>query len=68
MVLRLKGELDWALADLNRAIAINPNDGGAYRQRGIVYEAKRDSARAQADYRVADKLELQSLTSAPPRQ
>jgi tetratricopeptide (TPR) repeat protein len=55
-------EFDLKLDNYNMAIALNPNDGEAYRKRGIVYEAKGDRVRATADYDQADMLELQAMT------
>jgi hypothetical protein len=40
----------------------------AYRKRGIFYQTKSGFARAQADYKIADKLELQSLINPPQNE
>jgi Tfp pilus assembly protein PilF len=47
---QLKGDLDGAIADFTRAIAINPRAAGAYNGRGDVRKAKGDLAGAIADY------------------
>jgi curved DNA-binding protein CbpA/Tfp pilus assembly protein PilF len=45
-----KGDLDRAIADLERAIELAPEDAGAYRQRGNAWGLKGDVDRALADY------------------
>ncbi|MBR1761157.1 MAG: tetratricopeptide repeat protein [Schwartzia sp.] len=39
----LKGEFDAAIADFNRALAVNPNDAAAYYRRGFIYGKKDNS-------------------------
>jgi len=51
-----KGELDAALADLNRAIEIDPTYACAFVNRGRVYRFKHDTDRAIADYDEAIRL------------
>jgi curved DNA-binding protein CbpA len=45
-----KGDLDRAIADLERAIELAPEDAKAYRQRGNAFGLKGDVDRALADY------------------
>jgi curved DNA-binding protein CbpA len=45
-----KGDLDRAIADLQRAIELAPEDAKAYRQRGNAFGLKGDVDRALADY------------------
>jgi curved DNA-binding protein CbpA len=47
---RRKGDLDRAIADLERAIELAPQDSEAYRQRGNAWGLKGDVDRALADY------------------
>ncbi len=47
---RLAGDLDGAIADYNRALAINPRMGAAYVARGLAEKAKPDLDAAIADY------------------
>jgi tetratricopeptide (TPR) repeat protein len=51
--LRQRGDIDGAIADADRSIRLFPDYNAAYVARGLAYEAKGDTARAQADYRVA---------------
>ena len=44
------GELKRALEDLNQSLRINPRDGAAYRNRGLVREKLKDIDGAFADY------------------
>ena len=46
-----KGEYDLAIADFNKAIALNPNDAYAYNNRGVTYEKNGDKDQAIADFR-----------------
>lgn len=48
-----KNEYDRAIMDLDNAIRLNPDNGRALRSRGLVYEAKGDTARANADLEMA---------------
>jgi serine/threonine protein kinase len=49
-------ELDRAIGDFGAAIRLNP-DAKTYRQRGNAWKAKGDQARADADFKEADRLE-----------
>jgi tetratricopeptide (TPR) repeat protein len=51
--LRQRGDIDGAIADADRSIRLYPDYNAAYVARGLAYEAKGDTARALADYRVA---------------
>jgi tetratricopeptide (TPR) repeat protein len=51
--LRQRGDIDGAIADADRSIRLFPDYNAAYVARGLAYEAKGDTARALADYRVA---------------
>ena len=58
------GADDKALADFNRAIALNPNLANAYLDRGALYFNKRNLAMASlADFRKAASLELANQTA-----
>src|SRR5260370_36514013 len=46
----MRGELDLALIDLSRAVAINPNRTNYLAARGDVFNAKGELDRAIADY------------------
>src|SRR5579863_4004687 len=48
-----KDDLVHAMADLENAIRLNPDNGRALRTRGEAYEAKGDTKRAEADYAAA---------------
>ena len=52
-----KGEYDRAIADFDKAIELNPKDGGAYINRGAVNYHKGEYDRAIADYTQAIKLD-----------
>ena len=56
-----KGELDLALADFDRALAIDPELAGAYADRGRAYELKGDRDQAIADYRKALSLKSRQI-------
>jgi tetratricopeptide (TPR) repeat protein len=49
--MEIKGENDRAVADLNKAIELNPKFANAYYNRGRVWEKKGDKQRAVADNR-----------------
>lgn len=51
------GELDAALADLNKAIQLSPGYADAYNNRGEVYRQKQMSRQAMDDYRRATQIE-----------
>ena len=46
-----KGKYDDAIADYDKAIALDPNDAGAYTNRGVAYGRKGDKDQAIADFR-----------------
>jgi tetratricopeptide (TPR) repeat protein len=48
-----KNEYDRAIMDLDNAIRLNPDNGRALKRRGLAYEAKGDTARANADIEMA---------------
>jgi tetratricopeptide (TPR) repeat protein len=48
-----KGDLQGAIADLDKAIAINPQYADAYNNRGLTYKALREYQKAIADYNKA---------------
>ncbi len=45
-----KGEVDRAIADFEKVIALNPKDAAAYNNRGVVYGMKGEVDRAIADF------------------
>ena len=52
-----KGELDRAIANLSKAIALNPKYADAYNNRGRAYEKMGDKEQAIADYRKALEID-----------
>jgi len=48
-----KNDYDRAIIDLDNAIRLNPDNGRALKNRGLVYQAKGDTARAEADLAAA---------------
>ena len=52
-----KGQLDRAIADYDKAIALDPNYAAAYNNRGLIYQKKGEVDRAIADYDKAIKLD-----------
>ncbi len=52
-----KGEVDRAIADYTKAIALDPNYAIAYTNRGLTYEKKGEVDRAIADYTKAIALD-----------
>jgi len=48
-----KNDHDRAIADLDNAIRLNPDNGRALKSRGLAYQAKGDTARADADFALA---------------
>ena len=69
-----KGEVDRAIADYTKTIALNPKHAIAYYNRGVTYEKKGDKEQAIADYRKAleidpsdqDAKEALKLLGVPP--
>ena len=55
-----KGLLDLALADLERALRLDPELAGAYADRGRLYELRGERDKAIADYRKALSLKNQT--------
>jgi type IV pilus assembly protein PilF len=51
-----EGKLETALAKLNRAIEINPNDPNAYNVRGLVFNRIGDNAKAEENFKRALSL------------
>ena len=56
----LSGQLEPALADANRALAINANDWRAYQTRAAIYQSSGQPAAAQADLQKMQQLQAQS--------
>ena len=52
-----RGDLDQAISDFTRAVAINPKSSEAYNNRGTVYQAKKDFDKAILDYNQALLIE-----------
>jgi curved DNA-binding protein CbpA len=52
-----KGDLDKAIADLNQAVRLAPDDAQAYHERGNAWGRKGDTDRALADYERALQIE-----------
>ena len=52
----LKGDIDRAISDYNKAIELNPNYAPAYNSRGRAYASKGDYTRAVADVTRAGEL------------
>ena len=50
------GKLNAALADLDRAIALRPDDASAWRNRGLAWSRTSDVARADRGYAEAKAL------------
>jgi tetratricopeptide (TPR) repeat protein len=48
-----KNDYDRAILDLDNAIRLNPDNGRALKSRGLAYQAKGDTARADADLAAA---------------
>jgi tetratricopeptide (TPR) repeat protein len=51
------GDFDRAIADLNQAIRLNPDNARYFNRRGFAYTRKADHARAMADYNEAIRLD-----------
>jgi Flp pilus assembly protein TadD len=56
----LKGDIDKAIADLDEAIRLDPDDANTYQYRGLAYEKKGEKAKAEADFAQAKKLGYKS--------
>ncbi len=52
----MKEEYDQAISDYNQAIKLNPQDSGAYNNRGLAYENTGQYDQAMKDYDKAEKL------------
>ena len=52
-----KGEVDRAIADFDKAIALDPKLAFAYFNRGVAYEKKGDKEQAIADFRKALEID-----------
>ena len=52
-----KGRTDQALADLNRAIKLEPNDASAYMGRARIWRRKKEYKRARTDYSEVIRLD-----------
>ena len=61
-VRRELGDLNSALHDYNRVIALDPEHAGAFEGRGYVYYYQNDKARALKDWNKAMALDPESLT------
>jgi lipoprotein NlpI len=61
------GEHDAAIADLDRAILINPNAAGAFTSRGIAWHSHGDFARAIVDYDAALRMNPRDFSVANHR-
>src|SRR5262245_43440118 len=58
-----KGDNDRAIADLSKAIEINPKYAAAYYNRGAAYRAKGDNDRAIADYSSAERRDAKDAAA-----
>jgi tetratricopeptide (TPR) repeat protein len=56
-------DLDGALADLNRALELDPKNSSAYNDRGVVKKYKHDPDAAAADYNKALELNPKNATA-----
>src|SRR5262245_2303690 len=61
----LKGEVDRAISDYNKAIELNPNYAPAYTSRGRAYTSKGDYTRAVADVTKASELTANGAVVKP---
>lgn len=59
----VRGELDLALADANRAVVLTPRDANAYARRGEIYHAMKRDAEAVANFLRAAQLDPDSLSA-----
>jgi Tfp pilus assembly protein PilF len=53
---QLQGKLDEAIADLTMAVAIDPQSAELLHERGVVYQAHGENAKAKQDFEQAKKL------------
>jgi curved DNA-binding protein CbpA len=60
------GDLHGAIADLDRAIRLDPNFAGAYIDRGVVFYGMREFDRAFADIAQAKRIERAHRTASIP--
>ena len=63
IALRKKGDPDKAIADLSKAIGIDPRYAIAYNERGIAYRAKGENDKAIADYSKFIELDPKSAVA-----
>ena len=52
----MKGDLDRAIADFDRAIELDPHEASFFRNRGLAWSRKGNQARAGSDYDRASAL------------
>jgi len=70
-----KGQFDWAIADFNKALEIDPKSADAYYNRGIAYYFKKEYDKSWKDikkaqdlgYKIPSKF-LENLRNASGRQ
>lgn len=58
-----KGEFDSALAEINKAIELNPNCGDSYRIRGVIYSNRGEAEKSMADFNKAIELNPEDYKS-----
>jgi len=59
-VYKIRGDLDRAIADYNKAIRLEPRAAAPYYERGVAYHARSDLDHAIADYDMAIRLDPHS--------
>ena len=62
-LLRVQGNFDQALSDLNQAIRLTPEDAQAYHARGLIYQGQGDNDRAITDF--ANAIDRNPFVAAP---